>query len=532
VTALFKAKEPGFMTGPSRIRVKPLISFFLLIFATLTALHGAVLFFLHQTQYKKNMTLIVEYQENMILLEQQKISTELQSVLEKLSLLEVAVEKSVRSGRLPENPAEYASFFRLVGERSGQFAVIRLISTEGKELFRMNFDEKNNGLMVSSGELQDKRDRYYFQELKEVEESIYISPLDLNIENSALEQPYNPVIRFGRSILDERGKTVAYLILNYRADRILKDLGQYELLPQESFQTYLLNNEGFWLKGPDPSREFGFMHEGLGSETVAETDKDLWAHLQVDEKGGFLLNGNLYVHRSLPLKKLIKPEWGRYISRNRQNERSFYLVYYTSRDVLKDMSRNISRALFPPFLITQLLIIIITSAGTAGYGFYLKNEGTLQFLISLDALTECLNPGTGKKILDRTWSLVHRRNSVMTVVYTKLAGLEDIREKYGYGEGDLYILTLIKMIRRQLRNSDFLIRLDEDDYLMILPDCICEQGVNICARIEEQIQEINKSETRSYKLSLEYGVLEADREKHLNADELIQDAREIMESRI
>jgi len=501
---------------------------FLMIFTLLTALHGAVLFFLYQIQYNRNLDLLVESQENMIRMEEQKISTEILNTLEQLSYLELAVEHEVMSGRLPE-PDRYTPFFRLIGESSGQFSVMRLLSPQGMEIFRMNFDEKGKGVLVPPDELQDKQERYYIHELREAEESIYISPLDLDNENKERDEPYNPVIRFGRSILDKEGHTLAYLVLNYRAENILNGLGRHELLTDECFSTYLLNNEGFWLKGPDSSREFGFMHKGLEDETLADTNPDLWVQLQVDEKGHLFQNGNLYVHRTLILKKLIKPEWGRYISRNHQGDRSFYLIYFTSRDVLRKMSIHIIRSLYFPFLITQLLIILIAVAGAWVYSVYRKNKVSLQFLTCLDELTDCLNSGAGRKILEKTRSLVYRRNSVLTVVSLDLKGLNRVYDFHGFPEGDRYLLTMVEIVQQQLRNSDFLIRLDEGDFLMILPDCSEDQATIICDRLQEKVEKMNVSGIYPYDLGLNLGILEAHREKHQRVDQLIEEARMIMD---
>ena len=50
--------------------------------------------------------------------------------------------------------------------------------------------------------LQNKKDRYYFQDTMTLEKGqIFISKLDLNMENGVLEQPIKPMLRLGTPVL-------------------------------------------------------------------------------------------------------------------------------------------------------------------------------------------------------------------------------------------------------------------------------------------------------------------------------------------
>jgi len=55
----------------------------------------------------------------------------------------------------------------------------------------------------------------------------------------------------------------------------------------------LLNNNGYWLSHPNPKRCWGFMFEGRAKLTMANTDPDMWAHIQAAETGQFEYQGSL-----------------------------------------------------------------------------------------------------------------------------------------------------------------------------------------------------------------------------------------------
>ena len=84
---------------------------------------------------------------------------------------------------------------------------------------------------------------------------LYVSPLDLNVENNVIEQPFKPMIRFGTPIFDQDGQKQGVVVLNYLAKVLIAELKQIgEGLLGESL---LLNDEGYWLIGANPDQEWG-----------------------------------------------------------------------------------------------------------------------------------------------------------------------------------------------------------------------------------------------------------------------------------
>lgn len=145
----------------------------------------------------------------------------------------------------------YSSF---MGRKRG-YDQIRFIDVKGKEFLRIN-NIRGGPDVVPPDELQDKADRPYFQEaLKLAKGMVYVSPLELNMENGEIELPYNPVIRFATPIYSG-GKLLGIVVLNYRATNIFEEV---KIGAEFSYgKYYLVNPDSFWAYNPDNNDEWEF----------------------------------------------------------------------------------------------------------------------------------------------------------------------------------------------------------------------------------------------------------------------------------
>ena len=132
---------------------------------------------------------------------------------------------------------------------------IRVLSSDGMEL--MGIDrESNSSYVVPPEDLQYKGDRYYFQEMLGcAADTVYVSQLDLNVENGELEWPIKPILRFG--IRRGRAQSVqGYLLLNLMGSVVLDAFDSSH--PEPGSEAFLLSPEGYWFQGPSSEVEWGF----------------------------------------------------------------------------------------------------------------------------------------------------------------------------------------------------------------------------------------------------------------------------------
>jgi PAS domain S-box-containing protein len=214
---------------------------------------------IHQQAETRNLLNLREAeQERVIKLAAQSIRQEMDAVLSDLRYLSqhneirTYLEKPDRSHR-----RDLANEYLVLAKQKRIYDHIRFIGIDGKEAVRVDFADGKPKIRPEQ-DLQNKRDRYYFQETQWLAPGqIFVSPFDLNVEQGAIEQPLKPTIRFAVPVADDQGQIRGMVVLNYLGQRLIDKLG---LLAGQAGNIWLLNAKGDWLIGPTRQDEWGFMY--------------------------------------------------------------------------------------------------------------------------------------------------------------------------------------------------------------------------------------------------------------------------------
>jgi hypothetical protein len=159
------------------------------------------------------------------------------------------------------------------------FHQIRLLNEEGHEIVRVDH-RKQQVHIVSRSDLQDKLNRYYFQEMKNIKVGdIYFSKFDLNVEHGHIEKPHRPIIRLGKPI--KLTNKLVYLIINLEGEELLNSIAASFNYPFQ--EVYFVNPQGYYLINPDPAYNWSFMFDNQHS--LIKDDADLWKKIQNNEVG-------------------------------------------------------------------------------------------------------------------------------------------------------------------------------------------------------------------------------------------------------
>ena len=188
----------------------------------------------------------------------------------------------------------------------GLFDQIRYLDETGMEIVRINFN-KSRPKVVPENQLQSKAKRYYFKDTMRLERGeVYVSSFDLNVEKGEIEQPLKPMIRFGTPVFDKKGKKRGVIILNYFGAKLLSNLDQYSTLTSGNLS--LLNSQGFWLKGPSPEYEWGFMYEDRkNTATFGNLYSDSWLMMKSTFSGQFSTIDGMFTFTTIyPLAEASK----------------------------------------------------------------------------------------------------------------------------------------------------------------------------------------------------------------------------------
>jgi PAS domain S-box-containing protein len=122
---------------------------------------------------------------------------------------------------------------------------LRILDTKGQELVRIDRTQDNKIRNIKKEDLQNKFNRYYFQEFSKLDKgNVGYSDIDLNEERNKIEVPWRPTLRLGTPIfIDE--KRVGMVIINFNMKSWLQDLSKLTL---NNF--YLVDKDGYFIYHP------------------------------------------------------------------------------------------------------------------------------------------------------------------------------------------------------------------------------------------------------------------------------------------
>ncbi len=171
----------------------------------------------------------------------------------------IALAKALKSEEdvhLHERQSVVENLFSAFSQVKMIYDQIRFLDNSGQEYVRVNFDGDTTKI-IHGIQLQDKSDRYYFKESTNLSPGeIYISSLDLNVENGKIEYPHKPVMRFATPVFID-GKQAGVVVFNLLVDIPLflhKDMSG-----NDKDDYILVDQEGFYLHHPDNVKEWGMM---------------------------------------------------------------------------------------------------------------------------------------------------------------------------------------------------------------------------------------------------------------------------------
>lgn len=172
--------------------------------------------------------------------------------------------------------SQLAQGWQTIANESTYLDQIRWIDGQGMELLRVNYDAQG-AYRVPADQLQHKADRYYVTAgMQLAPGKVYLSPLDLNIENKQIEVPYKPTIRVVTPVIDAQGHHHGLIVVNYLANTIIRHL--QAMNHSDQLVVWLLNEQGYWLANPDESKNWGFML-GHPQLTLAQIYPEMAARL-------------------------------------------------------------------------------------------------------------------------------------------------------------------------------------------------------------------------------------------------------------
>lgn len=271
-----------------------------LIFLPLALIAIAVMLLLYRAQSEATFERTKTAEQKSVEVAQQRFVATLATVVSDIRYL--SQEPTLSRWLANDNPGTWAD----VGEEylafvaaKGLYDKVRFLDLTGQERVRANWN-KGDPRAVPQAELQDKADRYFVQEtLKLKAGDIYVSPFDLNVEHGQIELPFNPAIRISTLVFDAGGMPRGMIVLNFLGQRILDRTASMSTPGRN--QIWLVNEDGYWLLGPNRQVEWSFMNPNREQFGLARSFPDAWARIRGGPGSGqFKTEAGLFTYVTLP----------------------------------------------------------------------------------------------------------------------------------------------------------------------------------------------------------------------------------------
>lgn len=392
----------------------------------------------------------------------------------------------LESGNAADRSAMIGEYLRMAAVK-GLYDQIRFLDESGAEVVRVN---DNQGLpdVVPASQLQNKAKRYYFADSFSLDPGeVFVSPLDLNVEQGEVERPLKPMIRFGTPVFDAQGRKRGIVLLNYLAKNLLQRIVETGVLSTGS--PMLLNSDGYWLLSPSKNDEWGFMFKERSGHSFANRFPGEWAEILKDKKGQIQTEEGIFTYDTIyPLQEGLKSSTGSgkaYAPSTGQlgHDNYFWIILsHVSPEILRDYSWNL---LVKLFLLGAGLFVAV-AAGAWGLALTIVRRRLhrveLEAQAHYDGLTRLPNRTLFFDRLNQALSAASRHHRGFALLYVDLDGFKRVNDTIGHKAGDELLMHVATLLSNCCRKSDTVARLGGDEFAILLNEVSNQTGPTLVAK--------------------------------------------------
>ena len=407
-----------------------------------------------------------------------------------------------------DNYAEVKRQWLVFSERKKIYDQIRFIDLDGNERVRVNYSG-TGAQVVADTALQNKKDRYYFKDSVALQKNqVFISPLDLNVENNVVEQPEKPMIRLATPCYDSAGQQQGVVVLNYSAQDMLQQVRK--IASTSMGAVFMLNADGYWLyNSADSSTEWAFMYEDRAQQSFATDYPEVWQQVLAGSSGVSVTKQGVFSYTNVLANDAFVPDAGN--GRIQSTCGDWYIVTFidpqsaagrlftggTTAVMLTAMQEN-------PFV--YLMILIVSFLLAAFFSFNKLEKDRIRYFSEYDVMTGVYNRRAGFAKLDQMYKTGVKHECHISVCFIDINGLKEVNDFLGHEAGDELILTVADGIRAHIRKTDFVSRLGGDEFLIVFETAGKAEAEMIWQNIVQYYERINEQENRKYIVSVSHGI--------------------------
>lgn len=378
-----------------------------------------------------------------------------------------------RSQQTAFDEDEARSLLYSFADNKRDYGQVRFLDIHGKEIIRIN---RGQGTMyqVAQDKLQEKAHRGYIQSSSKLERGeVYVSPLDLNIENKQVEVPYEPVIRFTSPVYGVGNTRIGLVALNFYAANMLDN---FQSVVSESLSNVmLLNDQGYWLVSDDQKLCWSFMflqeEQSLYKTSFAFHYPEVWKLTQENPSGQTRNEKGLFTWTTVnPIFSIIL--------KNGQGQREYpavsvnpyhwVVVQHVSEQQLVAMENEIYR-----ICAWAWGILCIVTAVALWFTFLSAQQSQehreeLEVLAHNDWLTGLSNLPHVFSKLEAACMRAAQSAVPFSLMYIDLDDFKFVNDRFGHEAGNIVLRHVATVLRKHVRMTDTVARIGGDEYVILL----------------------------------------------------------------
>lgn len=473
---------------------RKILQFTALLFIPLALVMNLLVFRISKAERDSRLNVLESLEMEHIETERMSIGQKIEQIRSDLNFLadlDAVKEFLLAGGELQRRSIE--SIFVDFSRNREIYDQVRLIGRDGMELVRV--DARPDGAHSIQGKsLQDKSERSYFKDSMVLPAgTVYMSPFDLNVEHGRVEVPHVPMIRFGRKVVDEAGRDLGLVFLNYYGGDLFPE--RYEAREKVLHSFLLLNREGYFLQGEKPEDEWGFMFEGQEDKRLAMKDPEAWRLLQNGEKGQFRTASGLYSYVTFhPLHVLEQGVSGAAICPGR-----WFLAFFVPRE---------STLFFPrwpvfPYLFLGLGLTVLLGGLVFAVVRFFERERT-QALV--DPLTSLWNRRSFVERLDRLEGRLAGGGQAC-IALIDLGNFKTVNDQCGHHAGDEALVLTARALLAEVRTTDFVGRYGGDEFVILFPGLEAKEARRVMQRLADRVDAVQIPSCDSARVIADWGLV-------------------------
>ena len=186
------------------------------------------------------------------------------------------------------------------------FDQLRIIGQDGRELINIERIRSKTGPFyfrdTTSDERREPTKESWFAEFQALTpgQTVVTGLVLKTAENGAVAEPSVAILRAGASLQKEGVPgSAGYVLVDYAAENLFRQLARVDEYLKT--KTVIVDGQGYWLRGPDPSVERGFLLPDKRGHSLSLTHADLWKDISQSINGTLKHPGGLVVFDTMSL---------------------------------------------------------------------------------------------------------------------------------------------------------------------------------------------------------------------------------------